>query len=49
MKWARSAQEETRLSEQSGTLADDPLETDRVETRYHDHGAPAWLATIKRI
>ena len=47
MKWARSAQEETRLSEQSGTLADDPLETDRVETRYH--GAPAWLATIKRI
>ena len=31
------------------TLADDPLETDRVETRYHDHGAPAWLATIKRI
>jgi hypothetical protein len=22
------------------------IETDRVETRYHDHGAPAWLATI---
>jgi SAM-dependent methyltransferase len=25
------------------------IEPDRVETRYHDHGAPAWLATIKRI
>jgi SAM-dependent methyltransferase len=25
------------------------VEPDRVETRYHDHGAPAWLATIKRI
>ncbi|MGP0097348.1 MAG: class I SAM-dependent methyltransferase [Terriglobales bacterium] len=22
---------------------------DRIHTRYHDHGAPAWLATIKRI
>ena len=22
---------------------------DRVQTRYHDDGAPAWLATIKRI
>jgi SAM-dependent methyltransferase len=22
---------------------------DRVQTRYHDHGAPAWLATINRI
>jgi ubiquinone/menaquinone biosynthesis C-methylase UbiE len=22
---------------------------DRVHTRYHDNGAPAWLATMKRI
>src|SRR4030095_8680754 len=22
---------------------------ERTQTRYHDHGAPAWLATIKRI
>jgi hypothetical protein len=25
------------------------IEPDRVGTRYHDDGAPAWLATIKRI
>jgi hypothetical protein len=26
------------------------IEPDRVQTRYHDdHGAPAWLAAIKRI
>jgi SAM-dependent methyltransferase len=25
------------------------IEPDRVDTRYHDDGAPAWLATIKRI
>jgi SAM-dependent methyltransferase len=25
------------------------LERERIETRFHDHGAPAWLATIKRI
>ena len=25
------------------------IEPDRIQTRYHDHGAPAWLATIKRI
>jgi len=25
------------------------IEPDRVDTRYHDHGAPAWSATIKRI
>jgi SAM-dependent methyltransferase len=24
------------------------IEPDRVETRFHHHGAPAWLATIKR-
>ena len=25
------------------------IQADRVDTRFHDHGAPAWLATIKRI
>jgi len=25
------------------------IEPDRVHTRYHDDGAPAWFATIKRI
>ena len=25
------------------------IERDRVQTRFHDVGAPAWLATIKRI
>jgi hypothetical protein len=25
------------------------IEPDRVQTRYHDDGAPAWFATIKRI
>jgi SAM-dependent methyltransferase len=25
------------------------IEPDRVETRFHDHGAPAWLATIERL
>jgi SAM-dependent methyltransferase len=25
------------------------IEPDRIETRFHDDGAPAWLATIKRI
>ena len=25
------------------------IERDRVQTRFHDDGAPAWLATIKRI
>lgn len=25
------------------------IEPERLETRFHDHGAPAWLATIKRI
>jgi SAM-dependent methyltransferase len=24
------------------------IEPDRLETRFHDHGAPAWFATIKR-
>jgi hypothetical protein len=25
------------------------LAPDRIQTRYHDDGAPAWFATIKRI
>jgi SAM-dependent methyltransferase len=25
------------------------IEPQRIETRFHDHGAPGWLATIKRI
>jgi SAM-dependent methyltransferase len=25
------------------------IEPDRIQTRFHDHGAPAWLVTIKRI
>jgi SAM-dependent methyltransferase len=25
------------------------IEPDRIQTRYHDEGAPAWFATIKRI
>ncbi|MEV6139417.1 class I SAM-dependent methyltransferase [Nocardia sp. NPDC051990] len=25
------------------------IEADRIETRFHDDGAPAWLATINRI
>jgi SAM-dependent methyltransferase len=25
------------------------IKPDRIETRFHDHGAPAWFATIKRI
>jgi SAM-dependent methyltransferase len=25
------------------------IKPDRIQTRYHDHGAPAWFATIKRI
>lgn len=25
------------------------IESERIQTRFHDHGVPAWLATIKRI
>jgi ubiquinone/menaquinone biosynthesis C-methylase UbiE len=25
------------------------IEPDRIQTRYHDDGAPGWFATIKRI
>jgi hypothetical protein len=25
------------------------IEPDRIQTRYHDNGAPAWFATIRRL
>jgi SAM-dependent methyltransferase len=25
------------------------IEPDRVLTRFHDHGAPAWLVTVTRV
>jgi hypothetical protein len=25
------------------------IKPDRIETRFHNHGAPAWFATIKRM
>ncbi|MGC2698329.1 MAG: class I SAM-dependent methyltransferase [Candidatus Angelobacter sp.] len=25
------------------------IKPDRIQTRFHDHGAPAWFATIKRV
>jgi SAM-dependent methyltransferase len=25
------------------------IQPERIETRFHDHGAPAWLARVKRI
>lgn len=25
------------------------IAAERIETRFHDHGAPAWLATIERV
>ena len=27
----------------------DAIEPDRIQTRFHDGGVPAWLATIRRI
>gem|GEM_PF-4250064 len=44
------SQEELRAAFSSGNgwnVA--AIEPDRVQTRYHDDGAPAWFATIKRI
>ena len=26
-----------------------PITPDRIETTFHEHGAPAWFATVKRI
>jgi len=44
------SQEELRAAFNSGSgwhIAS--IEPDRLETRFHDNGAPAWLAIIKRI
>jgi SAM-dependent methyltransferase len=44
------SQEELRAAFNPGTgwnVA--AIEADRVQTRYHDNGAPAWFATVKRI
>jgi SAM-dependent methyltransferase len=44
------SQEELRRAFKPGTgwkVA--AIEPDRVQTRFHDHGAPAWFATIKRL
>jgi ubiquinone/menaquinone biosynthesis C-methylase UbiE len=44
------SQEELRAAFNAGTgwiVA--AIESDRVQTRYHDDGAPAWFATIRRI
>lgn len=44
------SQEELRAAFSAGdewTVA--AIEPDRIQTRYHNDGAPAWLATIKRI
>ena len=44
------AQEELRAAFTRGTgwnVA--AVKPDRIQTRFHDDGAPAWLATIKRI
>ncbi len=43
-------QEELRAAFNPGNGWDvTAIEPDRVQTRYHHDGAPAWLATIKRI
>jgi SAM-dependent methyltransferase len=44
------SRQELRAAFNPGTgwdIAD--LQPDRVQTRFHDHGAPAWLTTIRRI
>ena len=45
------SQEDLRAAFNPGTGWEiDAIEADRVQTRFHDeNGAPAWLATIKRI
>ena len=44
------SQEELRMSFTPSDGRDiAAIEPDRVQTRYHDDGAPAWLATIRRI
>ena len=44
------SQEELRVAFNAGNgwnLA--AIQKDRIQTRYHDNGAPAWFATIKRL
>jgi SAM-dependent methyltransferase len=44
------SQEELRAAFNPGngwTIAG--IEPERIQTRFHDHGAPAWFATIKRV
>jgi hypothetical protein len=44
------SQEELRAAFSPGSGWDvAAIEPDRVLTRFHDDGAPAWLATINRI
>ncbi len=44
------SQEELRAAFKSGGGWDvAAIEPDRIETRFHDDGAPAWLATITRL
>jgi len=44
------SREQLRAAFNSGTgWTITAIEPERVQTRYHDDGAPAWLATIKRI
>jgi len=43
-------QEEIRAAFRPGTGWEvAAIEPQRIETRFHDHGAPGWLATIRRI
>jgi len=45
-----TSQEELRASFNPGNGWDvAAIEPERTQTRFHDHGAPAWFATIKRI
>jgi SAM-dependent methyltransferase len=44
------SQEELRAAFNSGNGWDvAAIVPDRIQTRFHEHGAPAWLAKIKRI
>ena len=44
------SQEELRAAFNPGNGWDvGAIEPDRIQTRYHDDGAPAWLSTIRRV
>lgn len=44
------SQEELRAAfDSAGGWQVAAIEPDRLQTRYHDGGAPAWFATIKRL